>query len=212
MAALPALQGKARIREDSSARILRAAEKVFAQSGMAGATMAQIATAAGMPTPTVHYYFRDKLTLYQAVLEHILRLWLEETAVISEDSDPREALSAYIRAKMRFARTYPDASRVFAAEIMAGAPHARPFLDSVLRPLVDRKAAVVEAWNREGKLRDVDPRHLLFLIWAATEFYANFSAEVAALVEPVLDQAERIERAADSIVAIVLHGCLPRDG
>jgi TetR/AcrR family transcriptional regulator len=209
--ASPALQGKARIREDSIARILRAAEKVFAQSGMAGATMAQIAAAAGMPTATIHYYFRDKVTLYRAVLEHILRLWLEETAVIGEESEPRLALAAYIRAKMRFARIFPDASRVFAAEIMAGAPHAQPFLDSVLRPLVDRKAAVIEGWCRLGKLREVNPHHLLFLIWAATEFYANFSAEVAAVLEPVLDDAERMEQAANSLVAIVLDGCIPAD-
>jgi AcrR family transcriptional regulator len=120
------------------ARILRAAERNFARYGLAGATLAQIARDAGMSTAALHYHYRDKETLYQAVLEHILRLWLDETAVIEPGNDPRRALEAYIRAKMRFARIFPDASKVFASEVLGGALRIGPFLADVLRPLVAR--------------------------------------------------------------------------
>lgn len=204
-----ATQAKARIRAQSEARILRAAERNFAQYGLAGATLGRIAQDAGMSTAALHYHYRDKLTLYRAVLEHILRLWLEETAVIEPDNDPRRAIGDYIRAKMRFARVFPDASKVFATEIIAGAGHIRPFLEGELRPLVERKRAVIAAWARQGRIRQVHPDYLLFLIWGATEFHANFAAEIEAVRGGAAATPDSIDEAAEAIVAIVLGGILP---
>jgi TetR/AcrR family transcriptional regulator len=201
---------EARGRGTGEVRILRAAERNFAQFGLAGATLAQIAREAGMSTAALHYHFRDKETLYRAVLEHILRLWLEETAVIESGNDPRQALEDYVRAKMRFARIFPEASKIFASEVLGGADRIRPFLEDVLRPLLDIKSTVLEGWCREGKLRPIHPRHLLFLIWGATEFYANFAAEIAAATGASTADAAFMEEATDTIVAIVLEGVLPR--
>jgi TetR/AcrR family transcriptional regulator len=199
-----------RIRGTGEARILRAAERNFARFGLAGATLARIAHDAGMSTAALHYHYRDKATLYQAVLEHILRLWLDETAVIEPANDPRQALTDYIRAKMRFARIFPEASKIFASEILGGAQRIRPFLEDVLRPLLDIKSGVVDQWSRQGKLRAVNARHLLFLIWGTTEFYANFAAEISAASGASTTDPAYMDDAADSIVDIVLEGVLPR--
>jgi TetR/AcrR family transcriptional regulator len=163
-----------------------------------------------MSTAALHYHYRDKETLYRAVLEHILRLWLDETAVIEPGNDPRRALEAYVRAKMRFARIFPDASKIFASEVLGGAQRIGPFLADVLRPLVDAKSSVIAGWSRAGKLRAVDPRHLLFMIWGATEFYANFAAEIEAVAASSTQDVRFMEEAEETVVAIVLEGVLPR--
>jgi len=199
-----------RSRGTGEARILRAAERNFARYGLAGATLAQIARDAGMSTAALHYHYRDKETLYRAVLEHILRLWLDETAVIEPGNDPRRALEAYVRAKMRFARIFPDASKIFASEVLGGAQRIAPFLADVLRPLVDAKSSVITGWSRAGKLRTLDPRHLLFVIWGATEFYANFAAEIEVVAASSTQDVRFMEEAEDTVVAIVLEGVLPR--
>jgi TetR/AcrR family transcriptional regulator len=199
-----------RTRGTGEARILRAAERNFARYGLAGATLAQIARDAGMSTAALHYHYRDKETLYRAVLEHILRLWLDETAVIEPGNDPRRALEAYVRAKMRFARIFPDASKIFASEVLGGAQRIGPFLEDVLRPLVESKAAVIAGWSQAGKLRAVNPRHLLFMIWGATEFYANFAAEIEVVAASSTQDMRFMEQAEETVVAIVLEGVLPR--
>ena len=81
--------------------------RVFAETGLAGATMAQIAQAAGLPKANLHYYFGTKEQLYQAVLTAILELWLDATDAMLPNSDPSEALAGYVRAKMRHSRTRP---------------------------------------------------------------------------------------------------------
>lgn len=199
-----------RTRGTGEARILRAAERNFARYGLAGATLAQIARDADMSTAALHYHYRDKETLYRAVLEHILRLWLDETAVIESGNDPRRALEAYVRAKMRFARIFPDASKIFASEVLGGAQRIGPFLEDVLRPLFESKAAVIAGWSQAGKLRAVDPRHLLFMIWGATEFYANFAAEIEVVAASSTQDMRFMEQAEETVVAIVLEGVLPR--
>ena len=113
---------KEHIRHAAVADILLAAEQVFARAGFSGATMAEIADRAGLPKANLHYYFRTKAALYRAVLDHTLTLWLAETDGIRRDAHPATALGDYIRAKMRLTATHPDASRVFANEMLHGAP------------------------------------------------------------------------------------------
>jgi TetR/AcrR family transcriptional regulator len=136
-------RSKGRVRRVNEARILRAAERVFADSGFAGARMAEIAAAAGVPKANLHYYFRSKRAIYRAVLDNILALWLAETAAITETAEPGAALAQYIRAKMRFSRRYPDASRVFANEIIHGAQEIGFFLRGDMKALIDQVVALV---------------------------------------------------------------------
>ncbi len=162
----PAAAG-GRIRQENEAHILRAAEGVFARAGFAGATMAEIALRAGMPKSNLHYYFRTKQALYRAVLAHTLQLWLAETDIISAERTPQAALAQYIRAKMRLSASHPDASRVFANELLHGAPEIGDVLRHALHELVARKATVIRQWIASGQMAPVDPRHLFFTIWAA---------------------------------------------
>jgi TetR/AcrR family transcriptional regulator len=200
-------RGKGRIRLANEAEILRAAEQVFAGAGYAGATMAEIAERAGIPKSNLHYYFGTKREIYRAVLTHILALWLAPTDSIREDNDPRAALADYIEAKMRLTATHPDASRVFANEVLHGATEIGDMLRGELRALVERKAAVIERWIADGRMAPVDPRHLFFTIWAATQTYADFETQVCAVLDVGRLDAPQIGVATRHLKTLLLRGC-----
>ncbi|QET06218.1 MULTISPECIES: TetR/AcrR family transcriptional regulator [Cupriavidus] len=196
-----------RIRQENEALIMRAAEHVFARAGFAGATMAEIALRAGVPKSNLHYYFRTKQALYRAVLAHTLHLWLSETDIITADHAPRTALEQYIRAKMRLSESHPDASRVFANELLHGAPEIGGVLREALRELVARKAVVIRQWIASGQMAAVDPHHLFFTIWAATQTYADFEAQVCAVLGVAELDARTFDDATEHLVALLLRGC-----
>jgi TetR/AcrR family transcriptional regulator len=198
---------KRRIRQSNEAQILRAAERVFARAGFAGARVADIAAEAALPKANLHYYFASKHALYRAVLDNILALWLAETDSIVPEAEPAAALAHYVRAKMRFSRLYPDASRVFANEVIHGAPEIGEFLRTDLKALVERKSAVLQGWIASGRMAPVEPRHLFFAIWAMTQTYADFAAQMHAVLGiEALGEAE-FAAATETVVDLVLRGC-----
>ena len=201
------MRRKEHIRSAAEADILAAAETVFARAGFSGATMAEIAEAAGLPKANLHYYFRTKAALYRAVLDHTLSLWLAETDGIRIDADPALALGNYIRAKMRLTATHRDASRVFANEMLHGAPHIGKYLRTELKALVDEKSRVIDHWARRGLMDAIDARHLFFTIWAATQTYADFQPQVCAVLGKTQLSRAELERATEQLVRMVLRGC-----
>ena len=198
---------KGQIRQANEALILAAAERVFAGAGFAGATMAAIAVAASLPKANLHYYFGSKESLHRAVLARILRDWLVPTHDITPQADPRQALERYIRAKMALSAQRPHASKVFANELLHGAPVLKNLLATELREMVLAKAAVIQGWIDAGRMAPVDPVHLFFTIWAATQTYADFEVQVCA----VLRQSELGEvgyaKATEHVVGLILRGC-----
>ena len=198
---------KGRIRQANEAGILRAAESVFARKGFNGATMAEIADAAGLPKANLHYYFRTKQEIYRAVLRNILSLWLAGTDHIEPDAEPGVALARYIRAKMALTAERPDASRVFANELLHGAHEVGGLLRSELRALVRRKAGVIEHWVAQGRMAPVDATHLFFTIWAATQTYADFEPQVCAVLGKRRLQKAELGRATQHVVTLILRGC-----
>lgn len=188
-------------------RILDAAEAVFAERGYAGATTAAIAQQAGLPKANLHYYFGTKEALYRAVLDDILALWLAGADGIRPEAEPAEALRAYIREKMHWSRTRPNASRLFASEVQGGASRIGDYLAGHLRDWVEGKAAILERWMAEGRMARVDARHLIFSIWALTQHYADFAPQVAAVLgRPRLDGPD-FERATRHVTDLILAGC-----
>jgi TetR/AcrR family transcriptional regulator len=199
-------EAQGRIRRENQERILKAAERIFAETGFAGATMAEIAQRAGLPKANVHYYFQTKGDLYQAVMSDILALWLSPVDHFRVEADPAVAFAGYIRAKMEASRTRPYASKVFANEIMHGAERVRRFLSDDLKRLVDEKALVIEAWVAEGRIAPVDSRHIFFMIWAITQHYADFDTQVRTVLgKPRLTRGD-FERITGEVVRFVLRG------
>ena len=196
------------IRQTSVDHILAATEKVFAKYGFEGATMNQLAAAAGLPKANLHYYFGTKEGLYRAVLEGILALWLDDAAEwIVAERHPADGLAGYVRAKMAHSRERPDASRIFAGELLRGAPHIMMYLGIELRNRVTELAAVIEGWAARGLMGPMHPVHLLFNIWAMTQTYADFDVQICAVLGKVLIDDAEFAVAIETVVTLVLKGC-----
>ena len=176
-----------RIQREKTDAILEAALDVFANYGFRGATVDMIAARAELSKPNILYYFDNKEALHRALLDRLLTSWLEPLEHIDPKGEPVEELCAYVQRKLQLSRDYPRESRLFANEILQGAPRLLTELSGPLRDLVEEKSSVIEHWVKLGKLAPVQPVHLLFSIWATTQHYADFDAQIHA----VLDGANR---------------------
>ena len=194
-------------RQANETLILGAGERVFARAGFNGATMAAIADEAGLPKANLHYYCGSKLDLYRAVLARTLHDWLAPMDTLVAGADPRAALQAYIRAKMAMSAQRPDASRVFANELLHGAEVVGELMRTELRDAVRNKAAVIDGWIAAGRMAPVDATHLFFTIWAATQTYADFEVQVRAVLGRELLTARDHQRATEHVVTLMLRGC-----
>lgn len=175
---------RTRIQEKNRAAILDAALEVFSQHGFRGSTLDQIAGAAGLSKPNVLYYFPSKEAIHTALLAGLLDTWLEPLRELVADDDPIEELLAYVCRKLQMARTMPRESRLFANEIVQGAPRMHDEITGPLKELVDEKAAIIQGWVDAGKIAPLDPYHLIFSIWATTQHYADFDAQVRGILNP----------------------------
>ncbi len=198
---------RSRIRERNEETILKAAEIIFAQRGFGAATTAEIASAAGIPKANLHYYFNTKEDLYTHVLENILTTWLTAADDFDENHDPREALENYIRTKVELSRTRPEASKIFAKEIISGAPFLKEHLQKDINPWMDEKIKIIHGWIEQGKMGPVDVPHMFFLIWSMTQTYADFSTQMEVVLQKnKLDEGD-FQTAADMIVGIIFSLC-----
>lgn len=195
------------IRERNRALILRAASEAFASKGFAASKTSDIAAQAGVPKPNVYYYFKSKQNLYREVLESIIEPLLEASAPFNQPGTPADVLRAYILTKMRISRELPSASKVFASEIMHGAPHLSAEQTLKLNAQAKHNISCIQGWIDQGLMAEIDPHHLLFSIWAATQTYADFDWQISSVTGKArLDEAD-YEAAAQTIIRLVIKGC-----
>lgn len=198
--------GMSRIQEKNRNLILDAALGEFSKKGFSGATVERIAAEAGMSKSNLLYYFSSKEAIYNATLAHILEVWLAPLKTLDPAGDPARELAGYICQKIEMSANFPEASRLFANEVMQGAPQILPILETDLKRLVQEKCGVIEDWIDAGKLRKVDPLHLIFTIWATTQHYADFSVQIRALTGRDLSDAEFLQQTEDAVTSLILNG------
>lgn len=171
-----------RIQKKNHAAILEAGLEVFSKFGFRGSTIDQVAEAAGLSKPNLLYYFPSKEAIYTALLSQLLENWLEPLKALDRDGDPVEELLAYAKRKLSMSQHFPRESRLFANEIIQGAPRIGDVLRGELRELVDETSQVINAWVDAGRIKPVNPYHLIFSIWALTQHYADFDVQVRAIM------------------------------
>jgi TetR/AcrR family transcriptional regulator len=194
---------------NNESKILEAAEQVFAKYGFRGATTAMIAAKAGVTKPNIYYYYRNKEALYRKLLQSILAVWADSLRVIEADKSPEACLRLYLTRKMEFSRTKPQLSRIFANEIISGAPYIRDQIARSTRPLLQEKSAVIEGWIKRGLINPhIDPTFLIFLMWASTQAYADFAAQMQILLGKRQLESSDYDQAQATITEIVLSGAL----
>ncbi|WP_028032774.1 TetR family transcriptional regulator C-terminal domain-containing protein [Chelativorans sp. J32] len=192
----PAKPKRTRIQRERRELIQEAALEVFSQHGFRGSTIDQIAEAAGMSKPNLLYYFKSKEAIFVALIDRLMEAWLAPLREMDQDGDPATEIRSYIRRKMEMARDFPRESRLFANEILQGAPRVMPLLQGELKDLVDEKAKIIKEWMRQGRLKGADPYHFIFAIWATTQHYADFDVQVRAVLGPERGGEGRFEDAA----------------
>ena len=173
---------RTRIQQRNSETILEAALEVFSQQGFRGATLDQIAEVAGLSKPNLLYYFASKEAIHEALLSGLLVTWLDPLRALDPEGDPVSELLAYVRRKLELSRDFPRESRLFANEMLQGAPRIREALEGELRDLVQEKSDVLRRWMDQGRIAPVHPVHLIFAVWALTQHYADFDVQVRAVL------------------------------
>ncbi|GLS25692.1 TetR/AcrR family transcriptional regulator [Marinibactrum halimedae] len=196
-----------KIRERNEELILEAAEQEFVLHGFKGTSVQAIADRAGLPKANIHYYFKNKSNLYSAVLSNIIDLWNDSLEDITADDDPAEVLRNVIRKKVELSYLHPRSSKLFAMEIIQGAPHIREYIRSDMRQWVRSKTKVFDAWIAAGKMDPIDPVHLIFMIWSTTQHYADFETQVLTLMNRAEYERDDIERITNCLVHVILKGC-----
>ncbi|MBS0562914.1 MAG: TetR family transcriptional regulator C-terminal domain-containing protein [Proteobacteria bacterium] len=175
-------RSETRIQARNRQAILDAALDVFSGQGFRGATLDQIAEVAGLSKPNLLYYFPSKEAVHAELLARLLDNWLDPLRALDPKGEPKAELLAYVRRKLDLSRDYPRESRLFANEILQGAPRIMEALSGDLKRLVDEKAAIIAGWQAEGRIAALPPHHLIFSIWALTQHYADFDVQVRAVL------------------------------
>jgi len=197
-----------RIQQRNRARILEAALDVFSQHGYRGATLDQIAESAGLSKPNILYYFSGKEEIHVTLLHQLMDNWLEPLRQLDPAGEPLDELLTYVRRKLEMSQAFPRESRLFANEILQGAPRIAPLLEAELKPLFDGAVTLITRWGRSGAIAAVDGRHLIFSIWATTQHYADFEAQITVLMGA---DAPR-EGAAEYLTALYTKALTPDQG
>jgi TetR/AcrR family transcriptional regulator len=201
---------KAHIRAENERLILEAGERIFAQHGFRGSTMQMIADQAGLPKANLHYYFDSKEKLYRCVVEKIFEIWLQAASSFENSDEPKEALKLYIYEKMQISRRHPYGSKVWANEVMQGAPIIQDFLETQLRSWTDGRIESIQAWIAAGKIRSVEPRWVMYMIWATTQHYADFGHQIETLnADAPLSEAQW-EAASETVFEVIWNGLEPK--
>lgn len=175
-------QARTRIQKKNRIAILDAALDVFSQFGFRGSTLDQIAKAAGLSKPNLLYYFPSKEAIHVELLSCLMDTWLDPLRDLDPTGDPKAEILAYMRRKLEMSRNMPRESRLFANEILQGAPRMMDAIKGELKQLTDEKAAVIAGWMDAGEIAPSNPYHLLFSIWSLTQHYADFDVQVRAVL------------------------------
>jgi len=199
----PRAQKVERVRLD----ILTAAQEEFAVHGYQGTRMQSIADRAGLPKANVHYYFNNKSSLYLAVLDDIVGRWNNFFSDFNREDDPAVLIDEFVREKIRFSFQEPSASRLFANEIIQGAPQLANHIKLEIRPYVLARASAIQQWVDEGKMAVVEPMQLIFLIWSVTQHYADFQAQILLVSNQKTYSKRFIQQTSDFLSDFVLRGC-----
>jgi TetR/AcrR family transcriptional regulator len=195
------------IRVQSQEKILIAATTEFVLQGYKGATVQSIADRAELPKANILYYFKNKENLYNAVLEHTLDMWDEGIGDINPDDGPKVAIQKFIEAKVRMSFKHPQSSKIYALEIIQGAQHLKEFARTYQRTWVREKAKLFQQWIDNGEMKNVDPVHLIFLIWSATQHYADFETQILTIMNRAEYEEEDVEQVINFLTDLILRGC-----
>ena len=159
---------------DTETRIFDAALRVFARKGKDGARLQEIADEAGIHRPLLHYYFRTKQQLYEAVAERLFVQFMSSFDAPAEGGRFADTLRAFIEHYVDSVREHPHAAMWMVTENMAGNPILGEMLARAFATEGSPQRAMLEAIERaivNGEIRPVNPRQLLLTVVSSCVFF-----------------------------------------
>jgi TetR/AcrR family transcriptional regulator len=194
-------------------KLLTAARREFAQSGLAGARVDEIAARAGVNKQLVYHYFGDKDALYLAVLEWVYEeLRAKERELNLEGLPPERAIRKLIESSFDHLAEHPDFIVLLNDENRGGARHVRGSkkLEALHSPLVSMVSKILAEGVRAGVFRKgINPVHLYISIAGLSYFFFSNTPTLSAifgrdLSSPVARRARR-----KHVVDLVLQSLRP---
>ncbi|MDX2321074.1 MAG: TetR family transcriptional regulator C-terminal domain-containing protein [Moritella sp.] len=195
------------IRKSNLQLIVNVAEERFSKYGYNATTISSIAEQAKLPKSNILYYFKTKEVLYKEVLMNILKIWLVDMEEMTADQHPSEALRRYILLKIKQSKEHANASRIFASELLHGAPFLQEKLETELKDQFAKTCQVFREWIAKQWMKPISPEHLLFLIWSSTQAYADYGIQSSILMGKTELDEDDFETGAELVTQIVLRGC-----
>jgi TetR/AcrR family transcriptional regulator len=160
------------------AKILRAAEKEFAQKGYAGARVDKIAKAAKLDKATLYYYFRTKQDIYNAVLMDVTQTFADLSSKgFEQDTDTGEELAAFVDLLVDFLDEHRSFALILRREFSEPGSSRRSVIYRALSPLIQRVRDYVYQDMAKGEMRKVDPEHVLYSIFEILFGYFTLNSE-----------------------------------
>jgi AcrR family transcriptional regulator len=193
------------IRQRNKTLILQAAADEFVKFGYKGTSLQSIADHVDLPKANILYYFKSKKGLYLSLLEEILNLWNDGFSDEAVNQEPAKVLETYIRGKMNYSRSHPKASKIFALELIHGAPNIHDAMELPMIQWTEGKATIIQTWVDRGMIKPIEPLYLLFMIWGTTQFYADCDTEIDLIKGKPLNDKE-YEQATQFVIDMVLAG------
>ncbi|MFQ5926443.1 MAG: TetR/AcrR family transcriptional regulator [Terriglobia bacterium] len=194
---------------NSRAALLAAAERIFAERGIAGARTQEIAAAARVNKALLHYYFDTKEKLYQAVLDNLFRkLVATARAALAHPHSPRTSLLQFVDAYFEFLKTHPNYPRLIQREVMSRSPFLRTIAARYFGPLHRRLARVLRAGIRQRLFRPVDVPNTVITLIGITVFYFAAAPVLTHLLGADPYHATRLAARKRAVLDFVRHGLL----
>jgi TetR/AcrR family transcriptional regulator len=158
------------------ATILKAAERIYAECGLAGARTEAIAAAARVNKALLYYYFKSKDGLYQAVVGSQIREFQQQARkVLSAKGPAGPILLRYVSYHFDFIGTHPHYPRIFQRMMMEGDRALERMIREHSVPLMNLLTVVLERGMRSGEFRRMDKGHTIVSIGGLTAHYFNIA-------------------------------------
>lgn len=192
---------------DTARRILEAAERHFAERGLAGARTDQIAVSAHANKAMLYYYFGDKRRLHRAVLENLIRNVRQgfESAV-SGTATPRQRILAFVHAYFDFRATHPRFPQILMWMMMSAPAEARWLARTHFLPGHRLLQRVIQDGIKRGEFRKVDPQQTVITLIAMIAFYFSSSVVQSEILGKNAFSPKAVAERKRAVIDFLEHG------
>ncbi len=197
---------------DLRQRLLDATVACFARHGIAGSSLRQIASEAGVTPALLHYYFGGKDALVEAVIEERLMPVMQglRGPLLQAGDDPRALIRGFVRTVLATAQAHPWLPQLWVREVLHEGGGLRQLMQQRIGPLLPRALAERFALAQaQGRLNPrLDPRLLVVSLIGQT----MFMAASAPIWRGIFDAGDvDVDALCNHVLVLLEHGLELRD-